>query len=158
MSTGMNYSTRSHLNTTSLSEAIATQIETSAGNCDGSFGTSYAEECHSCGQSEVGSSDSMGSCDLSKNYRLLTPPSCRCLTLAIDNFGTVNSCHLPKSHSPVVLTTRSASMCLYLLIMRCLACCWGKLSVVLALSLRFFGRSKVLSTKLKEVDSLCQTL
>ena len=144
MSTGMNYSTRSHLNTTSLSEAIATQIETSAGNCDGSFGTSYAEECHSCG--------------LSKNYRLLTPPSCRCLTLAIDNFGTVNSCHLPKSHSPVVLTTRSASMCLYLLIMRCLACCWGKLSVVLALSLRFFGRSKVLSTKLKEVDSLCQTL
>lgn len=63
MSTEMNYSTRSHLNTTSLSEAIATQIEASAGNCDGSFGTSYAEEYHSGGQSEVGSSDSMGSCD-----------------------------------------------------------------------------------------------
>ena len=33
---------------------------------------------------------------LSKNYRLLTPTSCRCLTLAVDNFGTVNSYHLPK--------------------------------------------------------------
>ena len=25
-----------------------------------------------------------------------TPTSCRCLTLAVDNFGTVNSYHLPK--------------------------------------------------------------
>ena len=33
---------------------------------------------------------------LSKNYRLLTPTSCRCLTLAVDNFGTVNSYHLPS--------------------------------------------------------------
>lgn len=70
MSTEMNYSTRSHLNTTSLSEAIATQIETSAGNCDGSFGTSYAEECHSGGQSEVGSSDSMGSYDDTYRHNL----------------------------------------------------------------------------------------
>ena len=35
---------------------------------------------------------------LSKNYRLLTPTSCRCLTLAVDNFGTVNSYHLPKRY------------------------------------------------------------
>ena len=34
---------------------------------------------------------------LSKNYRLLTPTSCRCLTLAVDNFGTVNSYHLPNN-------------------------------------------------------------
>ena len=70
MSTEMNYSTQSHLNTTSLSEAIATQIETSAGNCDGSFGTSYAEECHSGGQSEAGSSDSMGSYDDTYRHNL----------------------------------------------------------------------------------------